>query len=115
LKEQPGPHVALGSISYPPLTSGGEREKGVLIYIKASLSGDESDYVTSYKKTSPRFPHETTLDQLFSEVQFEAYRNLAEHIARRFIDGRDDVAAYSDEKEELLKIVNAMLPEATVK
>jgi hypothetical protein len=115
LKEQQGPHVALGSISYPPLTSGGEREKGVLIYIKASLSGDESDYVTSYKKTSPRFPHETTLDQLFSEVQFEAYRNLAEHIARRFIDGRDDVAAYSDEKEELLKIVNAMLPEATVK
>ena len=115
LKEQPGPHVALGSISYPPLTPGGEREKGALIYIKASLSGDESDYVIAYKKANPQFPHETTLDQLFSEEQFEAYRALGEHIARRFLDGRDGVAAYSDEKEELLKIVSAMLPEATVK
>ena len=115
LKEQLGPHVALGSISYPPLTPGGEREKGALIYIKASLSGDESDYVIAYKKANPQFPHETTLDQLFSEEQFEAYRALGEHIARRFLDGRDGVAAYSDEKEELLKIVSAMLPEATVK
>jgi hypothetical protein len=115
LKEQPGPHVALGSISYPPLTPGGEREKGALIYIKASLSGDESDYVIAYKKANPQFPHETTLDQLFSEEQFEAYRALGEHIARRFLDGRDGVAAYSDEKEELVKIVSAMLPEATVK
>jgi hypothetical protein len=115
LKEQPGPHVAVGSISYPPLTPGGEREKGALIYIKASLSGDESDYVIAYKKANPQFPHETTLDQLFSEEQFEAYRALGEHIARRFLDGRDGVAVYSDEKEDLLKIVNAMLPEATVR
>jgi hypothetical protein len=115
LKSQPGPHVALGSISYPPLTAGGEREKGVLIYIKASLSGDESDYVIAYKKANPQFPHETTLDQLFSEEQFEAYRALGEHIARRFLDGRDGVAAYSDEKDELLKIMCAILPEATPK
>jgi hypothetical protein len=115
LKSQSGPHVALGSISYPPLTEGGEREKGVLIYIKASLSGDESDYVIAYKKANPQFPHETTLDQLFSEEQFEAYRALGEHIARRFLDGRDGVAAYSDEKDELLKIMCAILPEATPK
>jgi hypothetical protein len=115
LKEQPGPHVALGSISYPPLTPGGDREKGALIYIKASLSGDESDYVIAYKKANPEFPHETTLDQLFSEEQFEAYRALGEHIARRLIDGRDGVAAYSNEKEDLLTIVRAMLPDATLK
>jgi hypothetical protein len=114
LKEQPGPHVALGSISYPPLEKDGAREKGALIYIKASLSGDESDYVIAYKKANPQFPHETTLDQLFSEEQFEAYRAIGEHIARRFLDGRDGVAAYPDEKDELLKIVRAMLPDATV-
>ena len=102
----------MSPISYPPLPLGGDREKGVLIYIKASLSGDESDYVIAYKKANPQFPHETTLDQLFSEEQFEAYRALGEHIARRFLDGRDNVAAYPDEKEELLKIVKAMLPEA---
>ena len=115
LKEQPGPHVALGSISYPPLEKDGAREKGALIYIKASLSGDESDYVIAYKKANPRFPHETTLDQLFSEEQFEAYRALGEHIARRFVDGSNGVAAYADEKDELLKIVQAMLPEAAPK
>jgi hypothetical protein len=115
LKNQRGPHVALGSISYPPLENDGAREKGALIYIKASLSGDESDYVIAYKKANPQFPHETTLDQLFSEEQFEAYRALGEHIARRFVDGRDGVAAYPDEKDELLKIVSAMLPEAAPK
>jgi hypothetical protein len=115
LKNQRGPHVALGSISYPPLEKDGAREKGALIYIKASLSGDESDYVIAYKKANPQFPHETTLDQLFSEEQFEAYRALGEHIARRFVDGRDGVAAYPDEKDELLQIVSAMLPEAAPK
>ena len=98
-----------------PSRQAATREKGALIYIKASLSGDESDYVIAYKKANPRFPHETTLDQLFSEEQFEAYRALGEHIARRFVDGRDGFAAYSDEKDELLKIVSAMLPEATPK
>ena len=112
---QPGPHVALGSISYPPLTSGGDRERGAIIYIKTSLSGDESDYVIAYKKANPEFPHETTLDQLFSEEQFEAYRALGEHIARRFLDGRDGVAVYADEKDELLKIVGDMLPGSTPK
>ncbi|WP_157676573.1 hypothetical protein [Afipia sp. GAS231] len=109
-----GPHVALGSISYPPLAPGGDREKGALVYIKASLSGDESDYILAYKRANPAFPHETTLEQLFSEEQFEAYRGLGEHIARRFLDGRDGVAAYSDEKDELLAIVRAMLPASTL-
>ncbi len=111
---QPGPHVALGSISYPPLAPGGDREKGAIVYIKTSLSGDESDYILAYKRANPEFPHETTLEQLFSEEQFEAYRALGEHIARRFLDGRDGVAVYADEKDELLAIVRAMLPESTL-
>jgi hypothetical protein len=53
-----GPHVAIGEISYP-----GDR-KGILIYIKSSLTGDENDYVFHYKKRYSAFPHETTLDQL---------------------------------------------------
>ena len=110
---QAGPHVALGSISYPPLTANGNREKGALLYIKASLSGDESDYVLAYKRANSAFPHETTLEQLFSEEQFEAYRALGEHIARRFLDGRDSVAVYADEKDELLAIMRAMLPAST--
>lgn len=108
-----GPHVALGSITYPPTLPGGKAELGVLVYIKASLSGDEADYVLSYKKANPHFPHETTMDQLFSEEQFEAYRALGEHIARGFVDGRDGVAAYPNEKAALLQMVTAMLPNAS--
>ncbi|MGA2568543.1 MAG: hypothetical protein ABSF41_17150 [Pseudolabrys sp.] len=81
-----GPHVAVGEISYP-----GDR-KGILIYIKSSLTGDENDYVFHYKKRYSAFPHETTLDQLFSEEQFEAYRALGFHAAYRFFDRRDQFA-----------------------
>jgi hypothetical protein len=111
LKTENGPHVAVGLIDYPPAPGGnGEREKGVLVYIKASLSGDENDYVTAYKTAYPRFPHETTADQLFSEEQFEAYRALGEHIARRCLDGRDEVAAFPDDRPELLKMIHAVIP-----
>jgi hypothetical protein len=58
-------------IGYPPAKAGTPREKGVLVYIKASLSGDENDYILAYKAKYPRFPHETTADQLFSEEQLE--------------------------------------------
>ncbi len=81
-----GPHVAVGEISYP-----GNR-KGILIYIKSSLTGDENDYVFHYKKRYGAFPHETTADQLFSEEQFEAYRALGFHAANRFFDRRDHFA-----------------------
>ena len=40
-----GPHCALGTIYYP-------EGEGVLLYIKSSLSGDESDYVINYKAPS---------------------------------------------------------------
>ena len=92
LKSESGPHIAVGVIDYPPAPGGTEREKGVLVYIKASLSGDENDYVIAYKAAHRTFPHESTADQLFSEEQFEAYRALGEHMARRFLDGRDPVS-----------------------
>jgi hypothetical protein len=79
---KPGPHVALGLIDYPPVGDGKVREKGALIYIKASVSGDESGYVTAYKAANPAFPQESTMEQLFSEEQFEVYRALGEHIGR---------------------------------
>jgi hypothetical protein len=81
-----GPHCAIGEISYP---SG---RKGILIYIKSSLTGDENDYVFHYRKRYSRFPHETTVDQMFSEEQFEAYRALGYHAAFGLFDRRDGFA-----------------------
>jgi hypothetical protein len=98
---QHGPHVALGLIDYPPGRAG-VREHGLLVYIKSSLSGDENDYVMSYKATHPSFPHETTMDQLFTEEQFEAYRALGEHIAGRFLTGKDRASTVPDISQEIL-------------
>lgn len=82
-----GPHVAVGRVIY------NEGESGVLIYIKSSLSGDESDLVRDYKRRNTEFPHETTVEQFFSEEQFEAYRALGFHVTERFFLGRDRFAS----------------------
>lgn len=108
-----GPHVALGKIDYPALGVGGNREQGVLVYIKASLSGDESDYVLSYKAAHPRFPHETTMDQLFSEEQVEVYRALGEHIAARFFRGEDAASPNDPSRSSSIAIIKRLLPELT--
>ncbi|MEF0941306.1 patatin-like phospholipase family protein [Rhizobium sp. BR 362] len=81
-----GPHAAVGIIEY------GEDEKGILLYIKSSLTGDENDYIMDYKRRNPTFPHETTLDQFFSEEQFEVYRALGFHAAHHFLSGTNDFA-----------------------
>jgi hypothetical protein len=46
--------------------------------------------VINYKRKNPDFPQESTMEQLFSEEQFEAYRALGEHIGRRFCRGEDE-------------------------
>ena len=46
----PGPHCAAGEINY------GRDEKGILLYFKSSLSGDEDDYLLDYKRRHPAFP-----------------------------------------------------------
>jgi hypothetical protein len=81
-----GPHAAVGIVHYS------DEERGILLYVKSSLSGDENDYIMDYKRRNPTFPHETTLDQFFSEEQFEVYRALAFHAVRNFLCGHDDFA-----------------------
>ncbi len=82
-----GPHAAIGTIDY------GEGRTGTILYLKASLSGDENDYIRDYARRYPLFPHETTGDQFFSEEQFEVYRALGFHIAHGVLSGRDDICA----------------------
>jgi hypothetical protein len=81
-----GPHCAIGRIT------DSDGRKSVLIYIKSSLTGDENDYVFDYKRRYSAFPHESTLDQMFTEEQFEAYRALGYHAANGLFDRRDDFA-----------------------
>ncbi len=85
-----GPHTAIGTIDY----DGGHQ--GWLVYIKASLTGDENDYVRDYARRYDRFPHESTGDQFFSEEQFEVYRALGFHITSRLLDGTDTAQVFDD-------------------
>jgi hypothetical protein len=58
---------------------------GVLVYLKASLTGDEPSDVLNYRSQHASFPHQTTVDQFFVESQFESYRALGFHIAQEVI------------------------------
>lgn len=70
-------HCVVGTITYPENPAC----KGIVVYIKSSLTGDEPADVLNYKKEDPVFPHDSTLDQWFSESQFESYRRLGHHVA----------------------------------
>jgi len=70
-----GCHYAVGKIAYK------DAPQGRLVYLKASLTGDEPADVLGYHKKVPVFPHESTADQWFDESQFESYRALGCHIA----------------------------------
>ena len=67
-------HCAVGIIHYP------DAPRAFLVYIKASLTGDEPADVQEYAAFHPEFPHQSTADQFFDESQFESYRRLGLHI-----------------------------------
>jgi hypothetical protein len=71
-------HYALCRIHYPP-TATEPRPIGLLLYLKLSLTGNESELIQRYRLLHPDFPHQSTLDQFFDEEQFEAYRQLGVH------------------------------------
>lgn len=106
-----GPHCAVGRIFYA------DGAAGVLVYVKASLSGDEKDYILDYKLRNPDFPHETTGDQFFSEEQFEMYRALGFHMVDglfhedRFCFIADKAYGFAD-AAAALRAIDDLLPAA---
>jgi hypothetical protein len=73
-----GQHCAIGRILYGAVDKGAK--PGMLIYIKASLNGNEPPDVKQYAVCNTTFPHQTTSDQFFDEEQFESYRRLGLHM-----------------------------------
>ncbi|PYJ75520.1 MAG: hypothetical protein DME69_14890 [Verrucomicrobia bacterium] len=83
----------MGNISYDPANP---QDRATLIYIKASLPEREALPGGTPPTTTPQggipadvwryadqckdFPHQTTADQWFDEIQFESYRALGEYI-----------------------------------
>lgn len=84
-------HFAVGRIIYE------DNQQGILVYVKATVTGDEPDYVLDYERRYPNFPHEATSDQFFSEEQMEAYRALGFHAMHMALD-ETRIAAARPEK-----------------
>ncbi|MBB4232187.1 patatin-like phospholipase family protein [Rhizobium mongolense] len=73
-------HFRFCRIRYPSGAGDHGEEIGYLAYLKLSLTGNEGEFIRRYKFDEPAFPHHPTANQFFTEVQFEAYRALGEHV-----------------------------------
>jgi hypothetical protein len=101
-KEITQPYCALGRICYscvdtsPEGTPGGDSMDGFLLYIKPSLNGTEPVDVFNYARLHPAFPHESTANQLYTEQQFESYRELGSHAMGTILSGLPAEATLED-------------------
>lgn len=50
--------------------------EGTMVYLKSTMIEETSFKVKGYKAQEPDFPDQSTADQFFDDVQFEAYREL---------------------------------------
>jgi len=92
-------HCVVGKIKYD--SSDLEESHGILVYIKASLTGDEPTDVIGYAAQNEKFPHQSTSDQWFDESQFESYRTLGQHIAESMfkpLEEPDVISMWSNER-----------------
>jgi hypothetical protein len=88
------PYYALGTIHYVDADGKDADVKrygdGTILYIKPAYHGTEdSAGIRSYAMANPDFPHETTVDQWFTESQFESYRSLGFYIANEVVKDQD--------------------------
>jgi hypothetical protein len=74
-------HATLCRIHYPVAADGRPAATGLFLYLKLSITGNESELIRRYRTICPDFPHQSTLNQFFDEEQFEAYRELGVHVA----------------------------------
>jgi hypothetical protein len=72
-------HASLARVTYD------DGQVSWLVYLKATLTGDEPADIVEYHRRHPDFPQETTADQFFDEAQWESYRRLGEHVAAQVL------------------------------
>jgi choline dehydrogenase-like flavoprotein len=80
-------HATVGFVYY----DGNDLPGSVILYFKASRTGDEDPDIIHYAKENPTFPNESTGNQFFNEPQWESYRRLGEHIGTLLFDKSEDL------------------------
>jgi hypothetical protein len=68
-------HSVPGTIRYPSGAVGG------VLYIKTAMTPGLPGDIVNYHKEHPAFPNDSTLNQWFTESQFESYRRLGQESA----------------------------------
>ncbi|HUB72854.1 MAG TPA: hypothetical protein VL979_02305 [Solirubrobacteraceae bacterium] len=63
---------------YPSSAGGGADVPCRLVYARNVMTEDSPWDVLAYHKADPNFPHNSTLDQLYTDQKFEGYRVLGE-------------------------------------
>ena len=102
-----GRNCSIAKIKYSAV-DGEDVEDGTLIYIKPTLDENQPIDIVQYQSVNPDFPHEGTLDQFYSETQFESYRKLGFNMMESICKGQKITSA-ADLKaaaEEYLKNLN---------
>ena len=66
-------------------------EEGVLIYARNVVCDASPWDVKAHQLKDPRFPNDSTMDQLYTDQKFESYRVLGERAGSRAIELMDDV------------------------
>ncbi len=74
---------AEGTILYPNPIHPHIPIKGEILYIKSTLTGAEPVDLRNYKREHKAFPSESTVNQWFTESQFESYRRLGQFIGEQ--------------------------------
>lgn len=68
----------------------GREADGIIVYAPTVMTRDVPSDVHAFKERDPAFPHHATVDQLFSDQKFEAYRVLGRHAATSAVRAMDD-------------------------
>ncbi len=96
LSEKPFVH---GTITYPDGTV------SHLLYIKTCFTENLPQDIIAYRNAHPDFPDQSTLDQFFDEMQFEAYRELGyQHGKTAFEAYREPDGAPRSDRQRLATV-----------
>ncbi|WP_242342800.1 patatin-like phospholipase family protein [Anaeromyxobacter terrae] len=90
-RPHPGLYCAIARIGYD-VPDGPDALPGTLVYVKPTVQDTPKASipydVRAYANACRAFPHESTVDQWFSESQFESYRALGAHLVEAMLGTR---------------------------
>jgi hypothetical protein len=106
-----GARYGIGTIDYCAVDGAGAN--GIMLYIKPSRRGIKNIATQAYATTHPEFPHQHTMNQWFTESQFESYRELGFETTERILSSvacEESVGEHATLEEVLIALQNRVLP-----